>query len=276
MARVIRSRLLLILAITSLAISAPAVALADCLGGGGEGGGGNWQFEFEWGSPPSGGGTGGGSIGGGTSTTPAKNPIIFIHGINSTASIWQLMKERFSSEPGWTFANQPLYFWQYDWVYSNAYSATLLSSAVNEVLAKHPGTTRVDFIAHSMGGLVGRYYIKNFSGAIKVDDFAMLGTPNHGTEKVPGSTPGAICYVLTDSCKEMTYYSSWLNSLNSGDETPGTVNYGTWRSECDGWVVPSISTFIVGAVSRLTPWCMSHSDLYKDLTVYQQVREFVK
>ncbi len=42
------------------------------------------------------------------------------------------------------------------------------------------GVTKVDIVAHSMGGLISRFYMKQF-GSDNVHQLIMLGTPNHGS-----------------------------------------------------------------------------------------------
>src|SRR5207247_10421674 len=64
----------------------------------------------------------------------------------------------------------------------------------------------------------------------------------------------------------------FLNQLNSGDETPGAVNYGTWWSPCDELINPDTSVILSGATNTQTS-CMGHSALRTDVTVYSQVRE---
>jgi len=59
-------------------------------------------------------------------------------------------------------------------------SAAKLRDFVDNVLAK-TGKPKVDIICHSEGGLVSRYYIKNFEGGNKVDDLFFLSTPHRGT-----------------------------------------------------------------------------------------------
>jgi pimeloyl-ACP methyl ester carboxylesterase len=43
------------------------------------------------------------------------------------------------------------------------------------------GATKVDIVAHSMGGLLARAYIQSSDYAGDIDRFAMVGTPNHGS-----------------------------------------------------------------------------------------------
>jgi triacylglycerol lipase len=119
-----------------------------------------------------------------------------------------------------------------------------------------------------MGSLNTRWYIKFVAGGQeKVDDWVSLGGPNHGTEAAN------ICFGVT--CEEMRIGSKFLSELNAGDETPGTVNYGTWWSPCDEFINPDESVILSGATNTKTA-CMSHLSLVSDETVYKQVREFVK
>jgi triacylglycerol lipase len=192
------------------------------------------------------------------------NPIVFVHGWNSSGTVWNTMVSRFGAD-GWTSAE--LNSWSYNTSQSNATTASQLSSLVSDVL-RRTGATKVDLISHSMGGLSTRYYVKNLGGDAKVDDWVSLGGPNHGTDF-------ANACAWQTSCQEMRIGSSFLTALNSGDETPGTPVYGTWWSPCDEIINPDSSVALSGAANTQTA-CMGHSDLYADATVYGQVREFVR
>ena len=63
--------------------------------------------------------------------------------------------------------------------------------------------------------------------------------------------------------------------LNSGDETPGDVRYGTWWSPCDEVINPDSSILLSGATNTRTA-CILHSGYYGSSTVYGQVRNFVR
>jgi triacylglycerol lipase len=193
----------------------------------------------------------------------AHDPILFVHGWDSDSSTWTTMISRFQAD-GWT--SSELNNWSYDWHQSNATTASQIQTKVNSILAA-TGATKVDIISHSMGALSSRYYIKNLGGDQKVDDWVSLGGPNHGT------TTADFC---TDaSCVEMRPNSTFLNALNSGDETPGTVHYGTWWSPCDEVINPHSSVSLSGATNTETA-CLEHSQLHEDATVYAQVRDFVR
>jgi triacylglycerol lipase len=196
-------------------------------------------------------------------TAAAVEPILFVHGWNSSGSIWNTMIGRFQAD-GWTAAQTNN--WSYNTAQSNVTTAGQVNTKVDQIRAA-TGAAKVDIISHSMGGLSTRYYLKNLGGQAEVDEWVSLGGPNHGTTT-------ANLWFWNTSCVEMQPGSSFLNALNSGDETPGSVVYGTWWSPCDSVINPDSSVSLVGATNTQTA-CLGHSDLYTDLTVYGQVRNFV-
>ena len=193
----------------------------------------------------------------------AHDPILFVHGWNSSSSTWTTMISRFQAD-GWTTSE--LNNWSYNWHQSNATTASEIKTKVDSILAT-TGATKVDIISHSMGGLSSRYYARNLGGDAKIDDWVSLGGPNHGTDTAN--------FCFDTSCVEMRPGSTFLKSLNSGDETPGAVNYGTWWSPCDEVINPDSSVPLSGATNTQTA-CMSHSSLHEDAGVYAQVRDFVR
>jgi triacylglycerol lipase len=193
----------------------------------------------------------------------AHDPILFVHGYASTGSVWNTMISRFQAD-GWTSAE--LNNWSYNYHQSNATTASQISTKIDQILAA-TGNSKVDVITHSMGGLSSRYYLKNLGGTGKVDDWVSLGGPNHGT-----STANT-CF--DTSCVEMRPGSTFLANLNAGDETPGTVNYGTWWSPCDEIINPDNSVLLSGAANHETG-CDGHLQLLSDSAVYAGVRDFVR
>lgn len=190
------------------------------------------------------------------------DPIVFVHGWNASASTWNTMVTRFKAD-GYTA--QQLVAFSYNTSQSNATTASLIAKKVDSVLAA-TGASRVDLVSHSMGALSARYYVKNLGGAAKVDAWVSLGGPNHGT-----STAYAC---LQTSCLQMWPKSSFLNGLNTGDETPLSPRYATWWSPCDEVINPHSSTPLSGATNTQTS-CLSHSALHEDAAVYAQVRTWL-
>ena len=197
-------------------------------------------------------------------SAPVRNPILFVHGWNSSGAAWFTMIDRFKAD-GWT--DQELFNWTYYSAQSNATTAQELSRKVDSILTV-TGSQKVDIVTHSMGALSARYYIKNLGGGSKVDAFVSLGGPNHGTNTA--------FFCAQTSCIEMRPNSSFLNALNKKDETPGRViRYATWWSPCDEVINPQKSTLLNGASNSQTA-CMNHSSLHEDANVYAQVKAWVQ
>jgi triacylglycerol lipase len=194
----------------------------------------------------------------------ALDPILFVHGYARTASEWKTMMGRFEKDG---YAKSQLSAYSYNTSQSNKTTAEKDVKTQVESLLKSTGASKVDIVAHSMGSLNTRWYIKFLSGESKVDDWVSLGGPNHGTSFAN--------FCFSTSCVEMRAGSTFLNELNAGDETPGAVNYGTWWSPCDEIINPDSSVPLSGATNTETA-CISHLNLMQDETVYTQVREFVK
>ncbi|MEU7532266.1 triacylglycerol lipase [Saccharothrix sp. NPDC042600] len=192
----------------------------------------------------------------------AHDPVLFVHGWNGSASNWNTMISRFRAD-GWP--DDHLRAFSYDTAKSNATTAEVVRAEVDRLLAA-TGAAKVDVVTHSMGGLSSRYYARNLGGDAKIDQWVSLGGPNHGTRSAN------TCFQT--SCTEMRIGSDFLTALNSGDETPGAPDYGTWWSSCDGVIDPPDSTVLSGARNTRTA-CVSHSALLTDATVYGQVRDYV-
>ena len=200
-----------------------------------------------------------------TTTAPpvtGHDPILFVHGWNSSGSVWTTMISRFQAD-GWT--TNELFNWSYNTSQSNKTTAAEIATKVGEILAQ-TGKSKVDIISHSMGGMNSRWYVKFLGGDTRVDEWVSLGGPNHGTDTAN--------FCFSTSCVEMRPGSAFFGELNAGDESPGTVRYGTWWSPCDSVINPDSSVSVAGATNTQTA-CLGHSDLYADATVYGQVKAFV-
>ena len=191
------------------------------------------------------------------------DPVIFVHGWNADASTWNTMVARLRAD-GYTSAQ--LLAWSYDTRQSNAVTAQLIATKVDSVL-RATGAPHVALVSHSMGTLSARYYLKNLGGQAKVRTFVSLGGPDHGTDDA--------LFCGDTSCREMRPNSSFLKTLNAGDETPGTVRYATWWSPCDEVIIPERSTILSGATNTRTE-CMEHSYLHEDIEVYRQVKAWIQ
>ena len=112
----------------------------------------------------------------------------------------------------------------------------LLAKRVDEVLAL-TDQQNLTLIAHSMGGLICRAYLRQFGGA-KVAQLVTLGSPHHGTfhAHMASGPNGA----------QMRPGNAWLAKLG---ETRVTVPFTNIFSAHDGIISPQESSRIVEAVN---------------------------
>jgi Concanavalin A-like lectin/glucanases superfamily/Lecithin:cholesterol acyltransferase len=75
-----------------------------------------------------------------------------------------------------------LFIYPYDWRKDVSTTVSDLTSLINNATA-NAGTTQVDMMAHSMGGLVAREYIRDTTRASKVHTLVELGVPHAGSPK---------------------------------------------------------------------------------------------
>jgi len=123
-----------------------------------------------------------------------KHPVIIVPGILGSwfvpsTGMWELdpilktyddLYNNFVNagyEPG-----KSLFTFPYQWRNDNKYTAGLLANKINEVKAKS-GSNKVDIIAHSMGGLVTRFYAESDIYNGDINQIFFLGTPQLGSTK---------------------------------------------------------------------------------------------
>ncbi|MFG2980083.1 esterase/lipase family protein [Streptomyces sp. NPDC048258] len=195
----------------------------------------------------------------------SRNPVVFVHGYNADPGVWGALREDLRAAG---YADSELFSWGYDTHLSvNEVLAGRFGAYVEEV-RRQTGAARVDVVAHSFGSLVSRWYVKFGGGTATVGHWVSLAGPNRGT-----STAWA-CALWDQACRDMTPGSYVVKNLNGGDETPGTVKYATFWSNCDEVVNPDDSVPLTGAAN--TPvGCLKHNDLLGDDATSAGVRSFL-
>ena len=144
----------------------------------------------------------------------------------------------------------------------------------------------VDFIAHSMGGLIIRYMIKQWYYEIKgffdikrsynfqIHHVCMIATPNHGV-------PLARLAFWDKQACDIDFISKFIKNLNKKDETPyglgdpnGFIQWYTYRgSVLFNWdyVVPTKSVPLKGASANRGEYPLSHDKLLSNKRVIEQI-----
>ena len=139
-----------------------------------------------------------------TTTTSTFEPVIIIPGIfgseeyNGTwvmdpilHSYDDLVATLAANGYSTSSASTTLFTFPYDWKNSNIYTAELLKNKIAEVKTIC-GCSKVNLVAHSMGGLVARQYIQSDDYQGDVDKVIFLGTPHLGAPEDYFAWEGAV------------------------------------------------------------------------------------
>lgn len=142
--------------------------------------------------------------------------------------------------------------------------AKLVASKI-DLAKKEQGVNKVDYVCHSMGGLIGRHYIQEMRGANNIDHFVSIATPHYGTQ---------VAWLgIGEAAKQMRPGSDFLSKLNAGNPIYGSIKYTSIWTKTDEIVIPSENAVLRG--SRIMPDIKNVGHfliLWSDET-YKQVKE---
>ncbi|WP_416983642.1 esterase/lipase family protein [Streptomyces sp. T028] len=112
--------------------------------------------------------------------TQAPLPVILLHGFIDNRSVFVLLRRSLAQHGRHRVESlnySPL-------TCDIRTAAELLGRHIEEICAR-TGSTRVDVVGHSLGGLIARYYVQRLGGDVRVRTLVTLGTPHSGTKVVP-------------------------------------------------------------------------------------------
>jgi triacylglycerol esterase/lipase EstA (alpha/beta hydrolase family) len=115
-------------------------------------------------------------------------------------------------------------------------------------LCKETGSEKIIIIAHSMGGLVARAYLREH-GLGRIAKVITLGTPHHGT--------GVARYGVGLNCRQMHWNaeekkgasSEWIRQLQESEDIETYRHVVSIYSHHDNIVSPQISSHLSGATN---------------------------
>ncbi len=160
-----------------------------------------------------------------------RNPVVMLHGFGMNRTQWLWLGWRLRAR-----GHGPIYGVNYFSLQGVPRSAARLLAFVDRVLEREQAT-EVDIVAHSLGGIVARYYIERLSGARKVGRLITIGTPHAGT-RLGRWAP------LIPSARDLLGDSVLL--LDLGLVQPGAAYTSIW-SRADAIIQPPESSSIAPA-----------------------------
>ncbi|MCC7068930.1 MAG: alpha/beta fold hydrolase [Burkholderiales bacterium] len=154
--------------------------------------------------------------------------VLLQHGYVNNGAVWHFTARALAREGYRVFAcDQPVF------ADIDAMGARL-AARVDEVLAL-TGATQLTLVAHSMGGLVARAYLRAF-GAARVDMLITLGSPHHGTWHA--------YFANGTNGRQMRPGNPWLEALN---QCPLALPCVSIYSVHDTVISPQASSVLEGA-----------------------------
>lgn len=204
-----------------------------------------------------------GAAGAPTPPTPARTdvPVLLVPGWFDTARELAALRIRLLAA-GWSHVETLTFR---DPTGSNRDHAEEVDSLVATVLAE-TGATDVDIVAHSMGGLATRWYLKTREGA-PVRRAVFLASPHRGTLTAH--------LAWGEGREEMMPESEFLAALNHGPALPAGIEALTIRTPIDTRVVPGESATLPG-VEDHTVCCPTHQGLLRHDEVFYLVVDFLE
>jgi len=187
---------------------------------------------------------------------PAQRPVVLVHGVLVNDGVWLSLLRFLVSNGG-----APIYTINYGPPLADIeWFAEQLHTRIEAIRAA-TGAERVVLVAHSMGGLVSRAYLRRF-GAARVAKLITIGAPHHGS-MLAWSFPGT-CLA------QMRPGNAWLTDLNRDENRTAPVPTTSIWSRHDSMVAPQASS-VLGNAENIALVGVAHNALLGDRRVAQLV-----
>ena len=141
-----------------------------------------------------------------------KNPIILIHGLWNTSSIFSFITSKLDEQGVDYFAP----------TLNHSFGMTSIVELTNLmdqlILEKYGLQQEIDVLGFSMGGIIGRYWINKFNGYKRTKRFITIGSPHNGTlasQLVPKYPFRGISEMKINSSllRDLAKYDYFLNDI---------------------------------------------------------------
>jgi triacylglycerol esterase/lipase EstA (alpha/beta hydrolase family) len=173
---------------------------------------------------------------------PSALPVLLIHGYGCNSGYWHAMSKALTKAQitHYAVSMEPIVCGIDDYVQA-------VHEAV-EAMCKETGSDKIVIVAHSMGGLVTRAYLRDHGGA-RIAKAITLGTPHHGT--------GVARFGIGQNCREMNWSaeagqgvsSAWLRRLAESEDQKLYKILVSLYSHHDNIISPQTSSHVPGATN---------------------------
>ena len=177
-------------------------------------------------------------------------PVLLVHGFESSPATFRTMAARLVRDGRTVYA-----------IALPGQDNVVNAGAIRSFVVAHH-LRQVDIVAHSMGGLSSRWFIRFLRGSVDVVHYISLGTPQHGL--------WLACLAPPDDGGQMCPISDFMGRLDAGEDEPGPTRYTSIFSTAD-WIVPSASAHLDGGACLVQDGGVTHFALLTDARIYGQV-----
>ena len=160
----------------------------------------------------------------------SRHPVIQLHGFAMNRTNWIWLGRRLAKR-----GIGPLYGTSYFSPQPVRKSAEQLARFIEHVCAREQAE-RVDIVAHSLGGVVARYYIERLDGARRIGRLVTIGSPHNGTRVARLGS-------FMPSARESIANSSFYTELGPLAARDGIAYTSVW-SRADAIIEPPESSSI--------------------------------
>ncbi|MEU3777282.1 alpha/beta fold hydrolase [Streptomyces sp. NPDC032472] len=110
----------------------------------------------------------------------ARPPVLLLHGFSDNRSVFVVLRRALAAD-----GLRQVEAYNYSPFTRDLRSAARHLARRVEELCERTGREQVDLVGHSLGGLVGRYYVQRLGGDARIRTLVTLGTPHSGTRVAP-------------------------------------------------------------------------------------------
>lgn len=159
---------------------------------------------------------------------PATLPILLLHGVGCNAAVWTTLRRHLEAE-----GLGPVYALSYGPPFAPIETFAPQVAAKIAAIERRTGATQVMVVAHSMGGLVARSYLRAY-GPAHVRRVVSIGTPYEGSRHAWLMAGAPLAQMRPGSP-----YLRTLQSREAGEATVPIVSIWSWH---DSMVTPQVSS----------------------------------
>ncbi len=187
---------------------------------------------------------------------PGSTPgVLLVHGFVCNRGLWNPWLQRLGA------ADIPFIAVNLEPIFGNIndYVSTIDTAARRLTVAT--GRPPV-VIAHSMGGLAVRQWLRRCDSDVHVGQIITIGSPHHGTWLGRFS--------CSPNTRQMRRGSAWLEDLAATENDSRRAKFTCYFSHCDNIVFPASTASLPGARNIHLPGC-AHVHMARDEGIFQEL-----